>query len=100
MKTTISLIVLLACLSVYLPGQDLVDDVYFKPSDAQKITQKESVKITRPNYKNGAKEIIYIDSRDNKDLVLTNDSIYLLGEINDSIANTENSEENLNEDEG
>lgn len=100
MKTTISLIVLLACLSVYLPGQDLVDDVYFKPSDAQKITQRESVKITRPNYKNGAKEIIYIDSRDNKDLVLTNDSIYLLGEINDSIAYTENSEENFNEDEG
>lgn len=93
MKTTISLIVFLTCLTIYLHGQAIADDVYFKPSDPQEITQRTSVKSQKPNYKNGAKEIIYLDSRSNKDLVVTNDSIYILAEMNDSIAIAEGSEE-------
>lgn len=100
MKTTISLIVFLACLTIHLPGQDIADDVYFKPSDSQNITQRALVKSPKPNYKNGAKEIIYLDSNSNKDLVITNDSIYILGQMNDSIAVAENANEEYESEEG
>lgn len=93
MKTTISLTIFLTCFSFILQGQDIVDDVYFRPSEVQKVTQREVIKTPRPGYKNGAKEIIYIDSRDDKNVIVTRDTVYVLGEINDSIAAAENIEE-------
>ena len=63
MKTTISIFVLLISVVTCLPAQDIVDDIYFKPSDANKALTTEKIKSAKPNYKNGAKEIIYIDTK-------------------------------------
>ncbi|MDD4490671.1 MAG: hypothetical protein PHD30_09260 [Paludibacter sp.] len=90
MKTIISIIILLVCMVTYLPAQDVIDDVYFKPSDANKALTTEKIKSAKPNYKNGAKEIIYIDNnKKNKSLIIDKDTVYLLSEINDSIAMAE-----------
>ena len=86
MKTTISIFVLLISMVMYLPAQDIVDDIYFKPSDANKALTTEKIKSAKPNYKNGAKEIIYIDTKKNKSLIIDKDTVYLLSEMNDSIA--------------
>ena len=91
MKTTISIIVLLTCV-VFMQGQQIVDDVYFKPSDANKALSTERIQSVRPNYKNGAREIIYIDNNKNKSLIVDKDTIYLLSHMNDSIALSENTD--------
>lgn len=86
MKTTISFFVLLICMVMYLPAQNIVDDIYFRPSDANKALTTEKFKSEKPNYKNGAKEIIYIDTKKNKSLIFDKDTLYLLSEMNDSIS--------------
>lgn len=72
------------------------DDVYYKPGNAnmQVSNQSQPDKQTHntkgtPNYKNGAKEIIYIDP-DNSKTKATHDTIYVVGEANDT---TENNQE-------
>ena len=101
MKTAISLIILLTCISSYLPGQDIVDDVYFRPSDANKVRSTETVRsATKPNYKNGAKEIIFIDSSKDKNLIVTRDTVYILSQINDSIEAAQNNNQSYEEEEG
>jgi len=88
---------------IQVTGQDIFDDVYFKPGDEQKTQNlRQNTRTTstsRPNFKNGAKEIVFLDSRQSKDIVLSGDSIYILAEINDSIIN-ETTDNEVNEEEG
>jgi len=58
------------------------DDIYFKPEDAVKQLQRP-VNAKKPDYKNGAKEIVFIE-RGQKVEIVTPDTTILLGEANDS----------------
>lgn len=55
----------------------IIDDVYFKPSDAKKISVQNTTEKRKPNYKNGAKEIIYIEK-------VVRDTVYVDSESTDS----------------
>ena len=59
-----------------------IDDIYFKPGD-EKSVQKTGVNKQAPNYKNGAKEIIYIE-RDNVNVKTVNDTL-VLGHTSDKL---------------
>ncbi|HET7732803.1 MAG TPA: hypothetical protein VFK73_03110, partial [Paludibacter sp.] len=79
--TFISMLVLLIPLAGISQNQNTsLDDVYFKPGDATQI-KKTQVNKQKPTYKNGAKEIVYIEreiptvSSDTTILAQTNDSI-------------------------
>jgi hypothetical protein len=62
-----------------------VDDIYLKPSDAktQQIDQTQNRKTT-PNYKNGAKEIVYIE-RDSPNTNAVHDTVYVVGQANENL---------------
>lgn len=86
MKAYISSIVFAVLAINGLHAQQSFDDVYFKPSEARKEVMKvTSQKQAKPNYKNGAREIIYIQDSDTSILVTAGDSLYLLSEMNDSL---------------
>lgn len=86
MKTMLSILLLTGFVILQVTGQEIVDDVYFKPGDVQSTrTTTRPASNIKPNFKNGAKEIVYLDSRLSKDIVLSGDSIFILAEINDSI---------------
>jgi len=81
--TFISMLALLIPLNGIGQNQNaLLDDIYFKPSDAYKA-QKTTVNKQKPNYKNGAKEIIYLERNTPKTSSL--DTTFLLAQTNDSI---------------
>ncbi len=63
-------------------SKEIVDDIYFKPGDAIKQS-KRPVTTKKPVYKNGAKEIVFIE-RGQKVEIVTPDTTVLLGEANDS----------------
>lgn len=91
------------CLLVPLVGMSqnkaaLIDDIYFKPSDA-KNTEIISKSKQTPNYKNGAKEIIYIERESNKPIIIR-DTVYVLAQANDSTEYYEEEGEYLNEFKG
>ncbi|MDX9747206.1 MAG: hypothetical protein RBT57_01765 [Paludibacter sp.] len=86
MKAYILSIVIAALTLSGLHAQQGFDDVYFKPSEARKEAMKATTKKpAKPNYKNGAREIIYIQDADTSLLVAVGDSLYLLSEMNDSL---------------
>jgi hypothetical protein len=101
MKRNILLLVILITAHALIFAQTYDDDVYIRPSVAkntkiEKKTAGNQVNTQKPNYKNGAKEIIFIDrnietasdsselSGDTLQLVQMNDSIE-----NDSLENQE-----------
>lgn len=82
MKT--KLLTIVSLLVVVLSAQSqttVIDDIYMKPGDVIKKSTRELEK--KPNYKNGAKEIVFIE-RDQKVEINTPDTTILLGEANDS----------------
>ena len=56
-------------------GQAFVDDIYYSPGDEK--VQAETPKAEPANYKNGAKEIVFIDSNSGEELYLDTDTIFL-----------------------
>ena len=83
--SVISLLVLLIPLAGIGQNQNtFLDDIYFKPSDANKI-QKTQVNKQKPSYKNGAKEIVFIE-RESPTSTTASDTT-LLAQIYDSIPN-------------
>lgn len=58
-------------------NNQIVDDIYFKPSDAKKFSVKNVTETKKPNFKNGAKEIIYIEK-------VIRDTVYVNAEKSDS----------------
>ena len=56
-------------------GQAFVDDIYYSPGDEN--AQAETPKAEPANYKNGAKEIVFIDSNSGEELYLDTDTIFL-----------------------
>ncbi|MEI7504737.1 MAG: hypothetical protein WCJ61_15775, partial [Paludibacter sp.] len=70
-----------------------VDDIYFTPSDAKIIEVSHSQKQA-PKYKNGAKEIIYIER---EVPTAVHDTVYVVGQANDSSENLQANEQQGNE---
>src|SRR5665647_114015 len=70
-----------------------VDDIYFKPSDAKVIEVSHS-QNQAPKNKNGAKEIIYIDRVNPKAI---HDTVYIVGQANDSSEYLPSNEQQGNE---
>lgn len=89
MKTIVSLLILVSLFGLQAYSQQFHDDVYFTPRDAERLQNQEvrrSAQAVRPNIKNGAREIIYIDSRNNNtNIVIARDTVYVIAEANDSI---------------
>ena len=56
-------------------GQAFVDDIYYSPGDEE--VQAATPKAEPANYKNGAKEIVFIDSNSGEELYLDTDTIFL-----------------------
>lgn len=83
MKTFVFAIAMLTLATATVVGQskEIVDDIYFKPSDVVKQTERPIAK--QPVYKNGAKEIVFIEHGQKVEIV-TPDTTVLLGEANDS----------------
>lgn len=83
MKTSVLtyLALLLISASAFAQSNEVFDDVYFKPGDVVKKAERPLTK--KPVYRNGAKEIIFIE-RDQKVEIVTPDTTVLLGEANDS----------------
>lgn len=68
-------------------AQQSFDDVYFRPSEANKEKQAFKLKPqSKPMYKNGAKEIIFIQDDDISTIVSKGDTLFVLSELNDSIS--------------
>lgn len=89
MKTIISILILINLFALQAFSQQFHDDVYFTPIDTEKSQRQEvksSTRAERPNFRNGAREIIYIDNRNNNNsIVIARDTILILAEANDSI---------------
>ena len=72
MKPTIITLIMSLFLSLGLFAQDkqIVDDIYFKPSDAKAlIKERKNKTVTRPNVKNGVRVIVFSDQlEDSTDL--------------------------------
>ncbi|MDP4240218.1 MAG: hypothetical protein Q8904_12180 [Bacteroidota bacterium] len=66
-----------------------VDDIYLKPGDAkaQMSVQNQDTKEKTPQYKNGAKEIVYIE-RDSPNNKVVHDTVYVVGQANEVRQNT------------
>ena len=97
MKTKILFLQMALFLSIgaYSQKTEIIDDVYFKPG-SKMVTNENAIKskkVVKQNgkYKNGAKEIIFID-RDTVEIV-TPDSKYLLAKANDSTEYSQNNDE-------
>lgn len=83
-STFISMLALLIPLAGISQNQGaFIDDVYFKPSTAPKMIKSHESSV-KPNVKNGAKEIVYIE-RETQVLPKT---AKILAQINDSIVNS------------
>ena len=93
-RTTIITIIslLIPILGIGQTKTTIVDDVYMKPSDV-KTQQTDQPQKTRPvtNYKNGAKEIVYIE-RTNPDTKVIHDTVYVVGQSNENRENVYNKE--------
>jgi len=65
----------------------LIDDIYFKASDAKNIEKTQNVKQTpnrqSTNYKNGAKEIVFIERESTKPAIV-HDTVYVVGQASDT----------------
>lgn len=87
MKPLSTTILLLALILNGLQAQQVDDDVYFTPSEAKKEKLVVKPKVQKkPTYKNGAKEIIFIQTDNEKKIISKGDTIYVLSELNDSLA--------------
>ena len=93
-RTTIITIIslLIPILGIGQTKTTIVDDVYMKPSDVR-TQQTDQTQKTRPvtNYKNGAKEIVYIE-RTNPDTKVIHDTVYVVGQANENRENVFNKE--------
>ncbi|MDR2840721.1 MAG: hypothetical protein LBV75_05600, partial [Paludibacter sp.] len=78
MKQTILLFALTFLVNTVAIGQEVIDDIYFTPSDAKKEVKKDSKTADKQNttYKNGAKKIIFVE-RDTTDayVAIAEDSV-------------------------
>jgi len=84
--SVISLLVLLIPIAGIGQNQNtFLDDIYFKPSDANKI-QKIQVNKQKSSYKNGVKEIVFIE-RESPTSTTTASDTTILSQIYDSIPN-------------
>ena len=72
MKPTIITLImsLFLSLGLFAQSKQIVDDIYFKPSDAKAlIKERKNKTVTRPNVKNGVREIVFSDQlEDSTDL--------------------------------
>ncbi len=99
--TFIAFISMLISFSGTSQNQTSFDDIYFKPSDAKKMQKIQNNNET-PNEKNGAKEIIYIDSNNENSKIVDNsqvapgDTAQVLAEANDSTDNNQQQGHYLN----
>ena len=90
--TLFSLLTLIVPLSLTAQSQNvIIDDVYFNPSDPAMVqTMKKSGKQiidnkSRPNYKNGAQEIVYKERTIKYPTIIT-DTIFVDGKSPDGYA--------------
>jgi len=71
----------------------LIDDIYFKASDAKIIDKTQNVRQTSNrqsiNFKNGAKEIIFIEKKSTKPDIV-HDTVYVVGQASDIKQNIKN----------
>lgn len=77
----------------------IVDDVYFKPSDTKNTISGNQIISTKqkPNYKNGAKEIVFTERTASKPTAI-HDTVYVVGQAGDKIANTRKQTSNIKTD--
>jgi hypothetical protein len=93
--TVISLLIPL--LGMSQTKSSFVDDVYLKPGDSKTTDSSQPNGQTKkaPNYKNGAREIIY-NERETPVAKAGHDTLYVVGEENDSTVNNEEQGHYLN----
>jgi hypothetical protein len=106
--TFISLLIFAFALAAISQNQNgIVDDVYFNPKDQKaQLTNSNQVspnQITenkqRPNYKNGAQEIIFKE-RNIKNPTILRDTVYVIGQASDYNTNSNNGDFNLSKWDG
>ncbi|GAB1415193.1 hypothetical protein MASR2M117_05990 [Paludibacter sp.] len=84
-------------LAFSLNAQEIDDDIYFKPSDVNKAIVSNKNKSVRPNYKNGAKEIIYLNSKKENKIIFDNDTVYILS-ANDGKTSSDEQTDSIGEE--
>jgi len=77
----------------------IVDDVYFNPASTKNTTSGNQTVSTKqkPNYKNGAKEIVFTERQASKPTAI-HDTVYVVGQAGDKIANTRKQTSNIKTD--
>ena len=74
--------------SGFAQSKKIIDDIYVTPNDAGMVKEVQTAKKTvreKPAYKNGAREIIFID-RNGKRTTAVTDTVYVMDDtVNDSI---------------
>jgi len=95
MKRSIFIIVLLALLfplvGISQNNAPIIDDIYYKPgvtNTTQPSNKQDRNSANKPNYKNGAKEIIYKETTGTKPKPVIRDTVYVVGEAGDTNRNT------------
>lgn len=94
MKRLSFLICLLIALvsSGWAQSKKIIDDIYITPNDAVMVQEVQSTQKPvrqKPTYRNGAREIVFIDQHGNRTNAMT-DTVYVIDEaLNDSIANVD-----------
>ena len=70
----------------------IIDDIYYKPgvvktaqteAPAQTQNKQEVSTLNKPNYKNGAKEIVYTERKGLKPKTVVRDTVYVVGQAGD-----------------
>ena len=78
--------------SGFAQSKKIIDDIYVTPNDAVMVQEVQSAQKTvrqKPAYRNGAREIVFIDQNGNRTNVIT-DTVYVVdNSIDDSIANVD-----------
>jgi hypothetical protein len=96
----ISMLTVLIPLVGFGQNQQIIDDIYFKPSDAKIMKKQTTVVKQAPNYKNGAREIVYIDRNNGKNVVVQRDTVLILAQANDSTERILNDSTGNNQENG
>ena len=84
----------------FAQNQQIIDDIYLKPSTAKNMLKQTTVVQQAPNYKNGAKEIVYIDRNNGKNVVVQRDTVLILAHANDSTESVQNDSTGNNQENG
>jgi len=77
----------------------IIDDVYFNPASTKNTTSGNQTVSSKqkPNYKNGAKEIVFKERQTSKPTAIR-DTVYVVGHAGDKIANTGKPASNIKTD--